>query len=64
MTDHPRETLTLQPVPPPWERPRRPRAHRGPDGRLLSEGDRRWMKQLAERQGVHVDADPARPAKE
>lgn len=64
MTDHPRETLSLQPVPPPWERPSRPRRQRGPDGRLLTEGDRRWMQELAERQAVaaDVDAGPGRRA--
>ena len=74
MTDTQREALVLQPVPAPWERQRRPRAQRGPDGRLLSEGDRRWMQELAERQAVaadtgrfaasstSVDAGPGRPS--
>ena len=50
MTERQRETLILQAVPPPWARRRR-RIRRGPDGRLLTETDRRWMQQLAERQG-------------
>ena len=78
MTDHPRDPLFLQPTPvhpasgeasrAPWERPRRSRPQRGPDGRLLSEGDRRWMKELAERQQAAIDVDangsPEVPAQE
>ena len=55
MTERQRETLILQAVPPPWARRRR-RIRRGPDGRLLTDADRRWMQELKQLQAAELQA--------